>query len=215
MNKRKPNKRSKILLLSPLFGILVFVLLYILAAGLYPGGSALDKQAKGFSILHNYWCDLFDTVAHNGAINPARPIAIVAMLVLTASFALLWYLLPRLFMVKNTRQRIIQYTGVTSMIIAAFLFTHYHEAVIHLAGVVGGVALTLTFIELYRANQKGALILGLLCLVMSGINYFVYETGIGLFLLASTQKLTFLVFFVWAALINVDLYRKELYNFTQ
>ncbi len=209
MAKHYSSKRYNILLLTPLFGICLFVLLYVIAACLYPGGSRFDKQATGFSIIHNYWCDLFDVVAHNGAANPARPIAIVAMLVLTSSFGLLWWLLPRLFDATSKKQKIIQYTGVASMIISAFLFTSYHEEVINLGGLLGGVALTLTFIELYHFKQQRLFIIGVLCLVLSCFNYFIYETGFLLFLLASTQKITFIVFFIWAGWLNMKLYKKE------
>lgn len=95
------------------------------------------------------------------------------------------------------------------MIIMAFLFTGYHEAVINCGGLLGGIALVLTFTELYKANKQRLFGLGLIGLILSGFNYFVYKTGILLFTLASMQKLTFLVIFVWASLINIDLYRKE------
>ncbi len=210
MRENNPGSRRNILLLTPLFGICVFVALYIVAALLYPGGSKLEKQAKGFSLLHNYWCDLFDRITPNGMVNPGRPVAIAAMLVLTASFGLLWYLLPRLFDWKSRRQKIIQSAGIGSMVITAFLFTSYHEAVINLGGLLGGLALTLTFIELYRAGKKRLFMVGVMCSILSVINYFIYETGILLPLLAGTQKLTFLLFFGWAGLINIELYQKEL-----
>ena len=95
------------------------------------------------------------------------------------------------------------------MAVASFLFTGYHEEVIHIGGLLGGLALTLTFMEFYRANKKGLFISGLACLGLSLLNYFIYETGVGLSLLASLQKITFLVFFTWAILINYDLSRQK------
>lgn len=209
MAKNAFSKRSNILLLTPLFGICSFILLYIIAAYLYSGGSKFDKEAQGFSLIHNYWCDLFDVAAHNGLPNPSRPIAIAAMLVLTSSFGLLWWLLPHLFDSTNKKQKIIQYAGISSMIISAFLFTSYHEEVINFGGLLGGLALTLTFIELYKFKQRRLFIIGVLCLALSCFNYVIYETGFALFLLASIQKITFLVFFVWAGMMNVALYKKE------
>ena len=101
MVENQSSKRPVILLLTPLAGIFLFLILYIIAAWLYPGGSKVDPQASGFSVLHNYWCDLFDVVAYNGSANPSRPIALIAMIILTGSFALLWYVLPRLFTVSS------------------------------------------------------------------------------------------------------------------
>lgn len=209
MLEKQSNKSKNVWLLTPLAGIILFLLLYIVAAFLYPGGSKTDPQARGFSLLHNYWCDLFDVLAHNGTVNPSRPIAIGAMVILTTSFGLLWYFLQRLFDAGNKRQRIMQWTGMGSMFIFTFLFTRYHEVVIHVSGLLGGIALVLTFMELYRNGEQRLFRLGLVCLALSCFNYCIYETGTGLFLLAGAQKLTFLVFFIWAALLNIGLYQKS------
>ncbi|MEO6759945.1 MAG: hypothetical protein ABIO24_10870, partial [Saprospiraceae bacterium] len=108
-------------------------MLYIWAAWLYPGGSRTEPDATRFSLLDNYWCDLFDVVTPNGQSNPARPVAIVAMLVLTCAFGLLWYIIPRLFTTKNYRTTGIQVAGISAMCVAVFLFTRFHEVVINLS----------------------------------------------------------------------------------
>jgi hypothetical protein len=200
------NGKRPMFLLTPFLGICLFAAMYIYAAMLYPGGSRFDKNALGFSILHNYWCDLFDVVAYNGATNPARPIAIVAMFVLSASFGLLWYFLPRMFEVKNINQKVMQLSGIIAVFFGVFLFTKYHEEVIHLSGFLGGLALICTFFELFKAKKKLLFNVGVLCITLSCVNYFVYTTGIGLSILAFTQKMTFLLFFIWAGMLNIDLY---------
>jgi hypothetical protein len=55
----------KILLLPPV-GILIFILLYIVAAFFYPGGSEFDTHSDGFSWKHNYWCNLLNELAIKG-----------------------------------------------------------------------------------------------------------------------------------------------------
>lgn len=191
-------------LLLPTAGILTFLLLYVLAATLYPGGSYYDKTAPAFSLLHNYWCDLLDPKAHNGRPNPGRPVAIAAMFVLTASLVLLWYWLPALFAKKLPALR---YSGLGSAVITTFLFTRWHETVINAAGLLGAVALALTFVELRRAGQLRLLRLGCGCLVLSGVNYFIYETGIGLTILAALQKVTFILFFCWLIWLDIALFQ--------
>jgi hypothetical protein len=74
-------------LLAPLFGTIVFVCLYLLAAAYYPGGSQADPNAKGFSWLNNYWCNLLNENAMNGQHNSARPMAVTAMAVLGLTLA--------------------------------------------------------------------------------------------------------------------------------
>ncbi len=46
----------------------------------YPGGSSADITAVGFNWKQNYWCDLTGSLAKNGAVNSARPIALIALI---------------------------------------------------------------------------------------------------------------------------------------
>src|SRR3954449_6164304 len=71
-------KRIYLWTLLPLFGIILFLLLYFIATLYYPGGAQFDKTTKGFSWTQNYWCNLLNENAINGLPNPARPIAITA-----------------------------------------------------------------------------------------------------------------------------------------
>jgi hypothetical protein len=68
-------------LLTPILGTLLFVVLYLVASSLYPGGSQVDKGSIGFSWTNNYWCNLLSGNAINGQPNPAKPYAISGMAV--------------------------------------------------------------------------------------------------------------------------------------
>ncbi len=157
----------KILVLLPLYGIFLFFLLYVVAASLYAGGSQVDKTAKGFSLMHNYWCDLLADKAQNDESNAAQPIAI-----------------------------------------SAFLFTNYHDMVINIGGGLGVIALVLTFINLYESKFYKLFFVGILCLILCILNYFIYETKIYLSLLAITQKISFVLFLGWLGVINYCIYKK-------
>ncbi len=198
----------KILVLVPIIGIFLFFLLYILAAYVYPGGSQVDKTEKGFSLLHNYWCDLLADKAKNGQSNAAQPIAISAMILLCASLVVFWYYLPKLFEPNIKNAKIMQRTGMSSMVISAFLFTSYHDAVINLAGTLGIIALLLTFINLYKSRFYKLFAVGVLCLMLCFFNYFIYETKIYLSLLAVTQKISFVLFLGWLGVIDFYIYKK-------
>jgi hypothetical protein len=197
---------------TPLFGIIAFVCLYAVAIFLYPGGSQTDTMATSFSFLHNYWCDLFGATAYNGAPNPAQFVAIAAMLVLCPSIALLWWWLPRLFIQKEKNapvsHKIIRYFGVFAMFALLFLWTSWHDAVVNISGFAGAISLFFFLYELYTHQKNALLGLGLLCVALSGCNYLVYQTQFALFILPVLQKITFVLFFVWAAWINVTINRK-------
>ena len=190
----------------PLVGLLIFVLLYLISTLLYPGGSTYDPSTAGFDWLQNYWCDLTCLVAKNGAPNTARPVALAAMIILCSSLAVFWFILPTLFQNKPQYQ-VIRYTGILSMAIAVFMFTGYHDTVIHLGGLLAGVALVLTFVGLYEHSYYRLFWSGLCCLVLILFNYFIYETGTWLTLLPIVQKITFGIVAVWVCVVDMRIYR--------
>lgn len=207
MNNSPSTSQKNGWMLTPLVGLLIFVLLYLISTFLYPGGSTYNPAKAGFDWLHNYWCDLTGAVAKNGAPNTARPVALAAMFVLCTSLAVFWYQLPALFENKP-RYQVIRYTGIPAMGIALFMFTGYHDTVIHLGGVLAGIALVLTFDGLYRYRYHRLFWSGMCCLALILFNYYIYETGTWLTLLPIVQKITFGIVAVWVCVVDIQLYRQ-------
>jgi hypothetical protein len=194
-------------LLLSVWGILLFIAGYILAASLYPGGNDMDKTATGFSWQHNYWCELMATKAQNGMSNTARPVAIAALAVLSLSIILFWYYIPRLFISLNTSSLFIRYCGIGSMLIAPLLLTGIHDPVINLAALLGGIAITLLVIKLFRYQMYGLFWQGIGCLLLCGINNYVYYSKDLLHYLPVIQKITFLFFLCWFIQLALKQYR--------
>lgn len=197
-------------LLIPLVGCSLFVLLYIIAACLYPGGSNTDKTARGFDVLHNYWCDLLGPVAKNGEHNPGWRVAMWAMSVLCVALAVFWWIVPRLFERSRWYKILIAYPGIISMAIAPFLFTQYHDLIINLASIPGIIALATTFTALYRHRSYKLFVFGLACLFLIGANNYVYYTGQWLYVLPVLQKITFLLVMTWMGIITWVIYARAL-----
>lgn len=187
-------------------GICIFVLLYIVAAFLYPGGSQADKVAKTFSWFNNYWCDLLSEQAKNGEPNTARPVAIVSWLILCFSLSVFWYFLPHLFSIKVARKKIIQVCGIASMLISVFLFTQLHDVVIHVAGALGFIAFAATFTGFYKNSMYGLFYTGLFCVALMGLNYCLMLGGSFIFYLPVVQKVTFVIVLLWILIIIRKLY---------
>ncbi|MCB0627307.1 MAG: hypothetical protein KDC43_26170, partial [Saprospiraceae bacterium] len=122
--------------LLPIAGIGLFAILFLVAAGLYPGGSQHDPQAAGFSWAHNYWCHLLNDRALNGNSNPARPVALAGMFVLCSALAVFWYLLPSALDLGRWMARTVQVSGPASMTLALFIFTSYHDPLIVAASIL-------------------------------------------------------------------------------
>lgn len=209
MRYKSSSNIKPLLILVPIAGILVFLLLYFIAALYYPGGSDANYTAAGFSFMHNYWCDLMAAGAKNGQWNPARPIAISAMLLLCAALSIFWYLVPRLMNAGHYHYDFVQVTGITSMIFAIFVFTHYHDFIISIAVLLGVIALAGTYIALYRSRTYKTFLFGIFCLLLILLNLYIYYTCFYINLLALLQKITFLCYLLWITFIDLKLFFKQ------
>jgi hypothetical protein len=202
------KKQKTILLLTPIFGTIIFVILYVVATVFYPGGSQVDKNSIGFSWTNNYWCNLLSENAINGQHNPAKPIAITGMFVLCLTLIFFWVLFPRYLYIGKTTKLVIQISGTIAMIIAFFLFTNInHHLIINLAAVFGFAATVGTFIGLYKTKWYGLFVFGLLNILLVILNNYVYYNKALIIYLPIIQKISFATFLAWVCSINISLYR--------
>ena len=204
------TKTKNILVLTPIFGTIVFVVLYVVATLLYPGGSQVDKNSIGFSWTNNYWCNLLNENAINGQHNPAKPIAMTGMFVLCLTLSFFWFLFPRHIKPDRNLKLVIQISGTIAMTIAFFLFTNInHDLVTNLAAIFGTIATIGTFIGLYKTKWFGLLTFGLLNISLVGLNNYVYYTKGLIVYLPVIQKISFAAFLIWICCIDIKLYRRE------
>lgn len=113
----------------PVFGCILYVVLYLVAASLYPSGSNFDKASKGYHWNLNYWCELLAPIAKNGEPNTGRPFAFAAMFIMAISIGITWYLLPTIFQHKY-RVLTIRYCGLIAMLVSLLLPFAHHDTVI-------------------------------------------------------------------------------------
>lgn len=205
----KSNNLKNFWILLPVWGILLFIIFYFLSASAYPGGSDADKTAKGFSWQHNYWCELLAKEARNGQLNNARPIAITAMTILAISLIIFWYTIPPLFTNNTIVNRIITYTGTGSMLLIPLLLTNSHDLVINSAGFLGCIAIIGLLVNLFRLRLYFLLYLGIFCLLLCGLNNYVYYSNNLMTYLPVIQKISFLIFLLWFILVTIKGYKKN------
>ena len=208
MTKPVLSKISFFWKLLPLFGSILFLMLYWLATLYYPGGSEWDKNSIGFSWMHNYWCNLLNETAINGSPNPARPIALTGMMILCTSLIVFWYQFPILVDFNKWARLVIQVSGLTAMAIGLFLFTSFHDMIINIATGFGLIALVGTFVGLWKLKWIKLFWMGLLSILLIGLNNLLYYNKDLLLYLPIVQKITFFYFLLWICLINISLYCK-------
>lgn len=203
-------KPKNILVLIPFLGTILFVLLYVVAALLYPGGSQVDEKAIGFSWINNYWCNLINERAINGEPNPAKPLAMAGMIVLCVSLAFFWILFPNHINLQTKLKRVIQITGLLAAVIAFLLFTNMdHDLITYLASGFGLIATVGTFIGLYKQRWFGLFLFGLMNMLLVGLNNYVYYTKGLIIYLPVIQKISFATFLIWICCIDVKLFLEE------
>ncbi|MDG1730365.1 MAG: hypothetical protein P8K68_08665 [Algibacter sp.] len=212
MNTKTGFPKPYILFL-PLIGMGLFLFLYILAALNYPGGSWAFTNQSGFSFWHNYLCDLLDDYAINGKVNSARFFARAALGVLCSSIFFIWFFLPKLYTIKSINLIIMRLSGLLSLIITLFLASGTHDLIVRIAGIFGVIAVITCLVELYKAKYYKLLMLGVFCLIVFFVNFFIYETGYHIKILPVLQKITFISFIVWFVFLDIQLYKKlKFYN---
>ena len=156
-------KNYKVIVAVPYLGMLVFLLLYMLAAIHYPGGSYTNPNAKGFSFWDNYLCDLLDNHTITGGMNAARNWARMALLVLCSSLMYLWFHLPKLFRTKSSNLKLMRFAGISALAITLFMTAGNYDVVVRIAGLFGVVAMLTLFFELFRAKYYKLLGFGMFC----------------------------------------------------
>jgi hypothetical protein len=203
--KFKFGSISSLWRLAPLFGSVLFVILYFIATLYYPGGSQFDKNSRGFSWTQNYWCNLLNEHGINGQYNPARPIAFIALIDICLTLSWFWYLFPLLVEFKKRGRRIIQVSGFASMAIGMFIFTSLHDLIINIASLFGLAALTGTLIGLWKLKWIKLFWMGLFILVLIGLNNRLYYGKNLMIYLPIVQIFTFLYFLVWICCVTIGL----------
>lgn len=188
--------------LLPPIGITLFTLMYLYASSLYPGGSQADEHSVGFSWVHNYWCNLMSEKSINGQINPASPIAISAMAVLCFSLMGFFIQFAQLFTKSLLWKRIISLCGIGSMLCAMFIFTPYHDLMTILSSLFGLFVVIGILKEIYQHANRFYKLTGLACLLLLGLNNFIYYSGIYLDYLPLLQKITFAIVLLWIVALN-------------
>lgn len=201
MTKESENKFFVLLTIA---GITTFVLFFVIAASLYPGGSNFDPASIGYSWKENFWCELLGHSAKNSMPNAARPFALTGMIGLSVGVSSFWYLITQGLFRNNTINLVVRYFGIISMILSSFIFTIYHDLFIFGSVITGSVAFSLLFNELWQRERFIQFATGITFLLLIFINCFIYLTQIGENALPLLQKLTFLYTLIWIAYMSIN-----------
>ena len=189
----------------PTIGILIFIVLYVYASYLYPGGSQADANSMGFDWRNNYWCNLMGENGLNGVQNKARPVAIGAITLLCSSMILFFFQFADHFE-KNRKWNItIKTTGALAMLSAVFIFTKYHDILTTILSICGLVVL-IGMIRALHANKLTLFkVVGVLCILVIACNNFFYYNEDLIAYSPLIQKVAFVLILAWTVGLNLKM----------
>jgi hypothetical protein len=193
----------------PLLGIATFIGLYIFSSTLYPGGSQADLNSIGFDWIHNYLCNLMNEKGMNGKPNPGRPYAILAVMVLSISLMVFFIQFANTFSTSTFWKRLIIVSGVISMTTASLIFTQYHDQMTIVSSIFGLVVVIGILMEVYKSDWMMYKTSGAVCILLLGVNNYIYYTGQYIENLPSLQKITFIVVLIWIIGLQNELIKKK------
>lgn len=177
---------------SVLLGIIIAVLLLIIAAENYPGGSQADKNSIGYSWSNNYISNLFGEKAVNGEHNNGRYWAVAGMLFLSASFALFFIRFSKRILF-NGAAKVIKYFGVFGMCFTFLIATPLHDIMVSISATM--FLMSLFYITVFVLKTKLHLfkILCIICLLVFYATLYLYGSGNFRGYLPVMQKLLFII----------------------
>ena len=195
--------------LLPTLGILTFIGIYVYASTLYPGGSQADINSVGYDWRNNYWCNLMSEDAMNGLENPARPVALLGMVILCSSMTLFFFHFANYFEKNRIWKMTIKIANALAMGAAVFIFTKYHDIMTAISSICGVVGIIGIIRALHKNNLTFFKVSGMICVALLGILSLFYYNENLINYLPIVQKVGFIWILSWIVGLNLKMKNKN------
>jgi hypothetical protein len=192
----------------PLLGIVVSVCLFFVATTYYPGGTTDSAATVGYEWAHNFVCSLFAPIALNGAANPARYVAIPAMLVLCVSIGVLFKSLSNKSTSKIHRKAI-EIGGIGSAVYGFLVVTPMHDLMVDIVLPFALTGLLATLHLLYVMRSWRLFFVGSVCIVLLLLSAAMYYGHVFFGLLPVVQKASLAACLGWLVAVNYATFDQE------
>jgi len=138
----------------------------------------------------------------NGQTNTARPYAITAMIILCVSLTIFFIQFAQKIAQNRFWKFTIKIFGILAMTFAVLIFTKYHDLMTTLSSIFGVFVVVGIVWEVYKSKLNIFKFGGVVCLMLLGINNYIYYSGNGIEYLPLIQKITFVVVLIWIIGLN-------------
>lgn len=153
---------------SVLICMVISVILIVIAASLYPGGSLPDKNSIGFGWSKNFLSNLFETKAINGFENPGRIWAVIGMVFHSIGYGIFFINMSKKIS-SRLSSAILKYIGLANILFIFLIATPLHD--------VGVISIILTLVGLFTITVfilKSKLHLLKFCCIICLLTYYCF-----------------------------------------
>lgn len=153
---------------SVLICMVISVILIVIAASLYPGGSLPDKNSIGFGWSINFLSNLFETKAINGSENSGRIWAVIGMVFHSIGYGIFFINMSKKIS-SRLSSAILKYIGLANILFIFLIATPLHD--------VGVISIILTLVGLFTITVfilKSKLHLLKFCCIICLLTYYCF-----------------------------------------
>lgn len=155
----------------------------------YPGKTL---ESDGFSLICDYWCDLYKKETPAGKLNPGMLFAKLSTIAAAGSFSLFWIVIPRHYTSNKLLSILMSVCGISAILCSLLLFSGFHNIAIIIGSLLGTIAISVLLFALHKRGEARMFYLGLFALLLIlSCNLILYTSVVDL-ILPILQKISFL-----------------------
>ena len=142
---------------SVLICVVISVILIVIAALVYPGGSLHDKNSEGFVWSKNFISNLFAAKAINGLANPSRIWAIIGMAFHSVGYGIFFINMSKKVSARHAAT-ILKLIGAANILFNFLIATPLHDIMVIISGtlsLLGLFYITVFILSRTSRNQTG------------------------------------------------------------
>lgn len=103
-------------------GILLFIILNFISMVIYPGGTIIEPDTKGYSFFYNFLSNLGESTAKNGEDNTVSAYLFNSSMLILALSYFLFYVSYLRIQLKFNRNKILNFLSLTTILISLISF---------------------------------------------------------------------------------------------
>lgn len=191
----------------PLLGIILSLCLFFVATTCYPGGTTDSATSVGYDWARNFISSLFAPKALNGAANPARLVAIPAMLVFCVSLGALFKSISNQSPARAFRKTI-EISGIGAAVYAFLVVTPMHDLMINIGLPFDLIALFATLHLLYVMRRSLLFFVGSVCILLLLLSVAMYYGNV-FYGLPVVQKASLVACVGWLVAVHYAAFDQE------